>query len=62
MKHAETTDDTCNELKHFQDFLYRHFYKQLRVSSVNADLVAFTEETLNGKLHFLCSAKCFTGL
>ena len=35
---------------------------QLKISSVNvtepqfpADLVTFTEETLNGKLHFLCS-------
>ena len=27
MKYIETTDDTCNELKHFQDFLYHHFYK-----------------------------------
>ena len=23
-----------------------------------ADLVTFTEEILNGKLHFLCSVKC----
>ena len=27
MKYIETTDDTCNELKRFQNFLYRHFYK-----------------------------------
>ena len=27
MKYIETTDDTCNQLKRFQDFLYRHFYK-----------------------------------
>ena len=27
MKYHENADDTCNELKHFQDFLYRHFYK-----------------------------------
>ena len=27
MKYVETTDDTCSELKRFQDFLYRHFYK-----------------------------------
>ena len=26
-----------------------------------ADLVTFTEETLNGKLHFLCS-ECFKSL
>ena len=26
MKYAETTDDTCNELKRFQDSLYCHFY------------------------------------
>ena len=24
-----------------------------------ADLVTFTEETLNGKLHFLCSVKSY---
>ena len=24
----------------------------------NADLVTFTEEILNGKLHFLCSLRC----
>ena len=29
----------------------------LRISSVNMDLVTFTEEILNGKLHFLCSVK-----
>ena len=27
----------------------------LRISSVNVILVTFTEEILNGKLHFLCS-------
>ena len=27
MKYVETTGDTCNELKRFEDFLYRHFYK-----------------------------------
>ena len=27
MKSIETTDDTCNELKRLQEFLYRHFYK-----------------------------------
>ena len=27
MKHIEATDDTCNELKCFQDFFYCHFYK-----------------------------------
>ena len=27
MKYIETTDDTCNELKRLQEFLYRHFYK-----------------------------------
>ena len=26
MKYAEITDDTCNELKRFQDSLYCHFY------------------------------------
>ena len=25
-----------------------------------ADLVTFTEEILNGKLHFLCSVTCYT--
>ena len=28
----------------------------LRISQIPADLVTFTEEILNGKLHFLCSA------
>ena len=27
MKYIETTDDTYNELKRFQDILYRHFNK-----------------------------------
>ena len=27
-KYVENTDYTCNELKHSQDFLYRHFYKR----------------------------------
>ena len=27
MKYVETTDDTCNELKRFQNFSYLHFYK-----------------------------------
>ena len=27
MKYVETADDTCNELKRFQNFLYLHFYK-----------------------------------
>ena len=26
-----------------------------RISAKAADLVTYTEETLNGKLHFLCS-------
>ena len=26
-KYVETTDDACSELKRFQDFLHRHFYK-----------------------------------
>ena len=32
----------------------------LRISSVSVtNLVTFTEEILNGKLHFLCSVYCF---
>ena len=27
MKCVKTTDDACNELKRFQNFLYYHFYK-----------------------------------
>ena len=27
MKYVKTTDDICNELKRFQDFLYHHFHK-----------------------------------
>ena len=30
-------------------------------SKVPADLVTFTEEILNGKLHSLCSVNCFCG-
>ena len=34
---------------------YVHVKAALRISSETADLVTFTEEILNGKLHFLCS-------
>ena len=27
MKYVKTTDDICNKLKRFQDFLYLHFHK-----------------------------------
>ena len=44
--------------------LHKNWSFPLRISSVNvtksavpADLVTFTEEILNGKLHFLCSEK-----
>ena len=30
---------------------------QLRISSVNVDLVTFSEEIFNGKLHFLCTGQ-----
>ena len=33
---------------------YVHVKAALRISSETADLVTFTEEILNGKLHFLC--------
>ena len=46
------------------DWETSHFIYPLRNSSVNVtksavteDLVTFTEEILNGKLHFLCSVK-----
>ena len=35
------------------------FYKTSAVSVEPADLVTFTEEILNGKLHFLCSGQIF---
>ena len=35
--------------------LHKKWSFPLRISSVNLDLVSFTEEILNGKLHFLCS-------
>ena len=37
--------------------LHKKWSFPLRISSVNADLVTFTEEILNGKLYFLCSAR-----
>ena len=44
--------------------LHKKWSSPLRISSVNVakqqgtvDLVTFTEEILNGKLHFLCSGK-----
>ena len=43
----------------FSEFLENPLYKEwsfmLRISSVNADLVTFTKEIYNGKLHFLCN-------
>ena len=38
--------------------LHKKLCFSFKISSVNvtADLVTFTEETLNGKHHFLCSA------
>ena len=42
--------------------LHKKWKFPLRVSSGNektVDLVTFTEEILNGKLHFLCSAMSF---
>ena len=36
--------------------LHKKWSFSLRISSANvADLITFTEEILNGKLHFLCS-------
>ena len=35
--------------------LHKKWSFPLRISSVTAELVTFTEEILNGKLHFLCS-------
>ena len=31
----------------------------MKVSIKDSDLVTFTEEILNGKLHFLCSGCCY---
>ena len=45
----------------FQCSPHRKWRFSLRISSVNvttADLVTFTEEILNGKLHYLCSGSC----
>ena len=55
MKH---TVYTAQETKFFiKDFFSK--YDQIRR---NADLVAFTEEILNGKLQFLCSVSNTTRL
>ena len=46
---------------YYHKLLYKKWSVPLRISSVNvsADLVIFTEEILNGKLHFLCSEQCW---
>ena len=43
--------------KHCQGMFSRKFLytTQKMISQIPADLVTFTEEILNGKLHFLCS-------
>ena len=38
------------------------FSKCDQIRSFLADLVTFTEEIPNGKLHFLCSVRCSAGL
>ena len=35
MKYVKTTDDICNELKRFQDFLYHHFTKRCTQDLIN---------------------------
>ena len=43
MKYVETTDDTCSELKRFQDFLYRHFYKHEHYEEMRQDLISLVD-------------------
>ena len=55
---GKRTPAHSNEVKKNELLRKRSF--PLRISSVNvtpADLVTFTEEILNGKLHFLCSVR-----
>ena len=42
MKYVETIDDTWNELKRFQDFLYPHFYKHVMKRCVE-DLISLVD-------------------
>ena len=42
MKYVETIDDTWNELKRFQDFLYCHFYKHVMKRCVE-DLISLVD-------------------
>ena len=42
----------CKKIK----FSFKHFFRKCdQIRRETADLVTFTEEILNGKLHFLCS-------
>ena len=36
-------------------FFIKNFFSKYETLQETADLVTFTEEILNGKLHFLCS-------
>ena len=38
-------------------FSIKDFFSKLKIFSENCDLVTFTEEILNAKLHFLCSVR-----
>ena len=50
-------------MKHFKinlvdfDQSILHFLTEMKLKFSFKDLVTFTEEILNGKLHFLCSAR-----
>ena len=44
---------THDPLHHFTNTVKKWRFS-FRIYSVNVDLVTFTEEILNGKLHFLC--------
>ena len=38
-------------------FSIKDFFRKCTVPQFTVDLVTFTEEILNGKLHFLCSVR-----
>ena len=43
------TENTAQKIKFFNKYFFSN------CDQIHADLVTFTEEILNGKLHFLCS-------
>ena len=40
IKYIKPTNETCNELKRFPEFLYRHFYKHDHYEEMRQDLIS----------------------